>query len=126
MTATVEGPDFIALQVTDVPAAAAFFEGHLGLRRAPASPPGAVVFATAPIPFAVREPLAGTDLSGDSAPGLGVALWLRTDDAHRLHAQLVDAGVAVDEPVRDSPFGPTFTFTGPEGYRLTVHGAHEG
>lgn len=35
MTATVEGPDFIALQVTDVPAAAAFFERHLGLRRAP-------------------------------------------------------------------------------------------
>ncbi|MEU9575742.1 VOC family protein [Streptomyces chilikensis] len=122
MTATVEGPDFIALQVTDLPAAAAFFEEHLGLRRAPVSPPHAVVFATTPIPFAVREPLPGTDLSGDSTPGLGVALWLRTDDAARLHAQLVAAGVEVAGPVRDSPFGPTFTFAGPEGYRLTVHG----
>lgn len=122
MTATVEGPDFIALQVTDVPAAAAFFEEHLGLLRAPVSPPGAVVFATAPVPFAVREPLPGTDLSAGSAPGLGVALWLRTDDAHRLHAQLVAAEVDVAGPVQDSPFGPTFTFTGPEGYRLTVHG----
>ncbi|KAF2775361.1 VOC family protein [Streptomyces coelicoflavus] len=122
MTAAVEGPDFIALQVTDVPAAAAFFEELLGLRRAPASPPGAVVFATSPIPFAVREPLPGTDLTGDCVPGLGVALWLRTDDAPELHARLVAAGVEVAGPVRDSPFGPTFTFTGPEGYRLTVHG----
>ncbi|MEU9558231.1 VOC family protein [Streptomyces fumanus] len=122
MTATVEGPDFIALQVRDLPAAAAFFEEHLGLRRAPASPPHAVVFATTPIPFAVREPLPGTDLTGGSAPGLGVALWLRTDDAPGLHAQLLAAGVEVAGPVRDSPFGPVFSFTGPEGYRLTVHG----
>ncbi|MGW7384479.1 VOC family protein [Streptomyces sp. NPDC054794] len=122
MTTTVEGPDFIALQVTDVIAAAAFFEEHLGLHRAPVSPPNAVVFATTPIPFAVREPLPGTDLTGDSAPGLGVALWLRTGDATKLHAQLVAAGVEVAGPVQDSPFGPTFTFTGPEGYRLTVHG----
>ncbi|WP_444963459.1 VOC family protein [Nocardiopsis sp. M1B1] len=122
MTATVEGPDFVALQVTDVPAAAAFFEEHLGLRRAPVSPPHAVVFATAPIPFAVREPLPGTDLTGDRAPGLGVVLWLRTDDAVELHARLVEAGVEVAGPVQDSPFGPKFTFTGPEGYQLTVHG----
>ncbi|MFB7652518.1 MULTISPECIES: VOC family protein [unclassified Streptomyces] len=122
MTATVHGPDFIALQVKDVPAAAAFFEEHLGLDRAPASPPGAVVFATTPIPFAVREPLPGTDLADGSIPGLGVALWLRTDDADKLHAQLVAAGVDVAGPVQDSPFGRTFTFTGPEGYRLTVHG----
>ncbi|WP_328564519.1 VOC family protein [Streptomyces coelicoflavus] len=122
MTAAVEGPDFIALQVTDVPAAAAFFEKHLGLRPTPASPPGAVVFATRPIPFAVREPLPGTDLTGDSVPGLGVALWLRTDDADGLHARLVAAGVEVAGPVQESPFGPTFTFIGPEGYRLTVHG----
>ncbi|CAL9327401.1 VOC family protein [Streptomyces sp. enrichment culture] len=121
MTATVEGPDFIALQVTDLPTAAAFFEKHLGLRRAPVSPPHAVVFATTPIPFAVREPLPGTDLTGTSRPGLGVALWLRTDDATELHARLVAAGVEVVGPVQDSPFGPTFTFTGPEGYRLTVH-----
>lgn len=122
MPATVEGPDFIALQVKDVPAAAAFFEEHLGLRRAPVSPPGAVVFATSPVPFAVREPLPGTDLTGDAVPGLGVALWLRTTDAVRLHAQLTAAGVPVAGPVQDSPFGPTFTLTGPEGYRLTVHG----
>ncbi|MFF4353771.1 VOC family protein [Streptomyces sp. NPDC001530] len=122
MPATVEGPDFIALQVKDLPAAAAFFEEHLGLRRAPASPPGAVVFTTSPIPFAVREPLPGVDLDGAARPGLGVALWLRTTDASALREQLVEAGTEDVTPLQDSPFGPMFSFTGPEGYRLTVHG----
>ncbi|MFE4057674.1 VOC family protein [Streptomyces sp. NPDC059096] len=121
MSTTVEGPDFIALQVKDVPAAAAFFEERLGLRRAPASPPGAVVFTTSPIPFAVREPLPGTDLDG-GRPGLGVALWLRTTDASALREQLVQADTPDVGPLQDSPFGPMFSFTGPEGYRLTVHG----
>lgn len=122
MTATVEGPDFIALQVRDVPAAAAFFEERLGLRRAPAAPPHAVVFATSPIPFAVREPLPGVDLDSAAHPGLGVALWLRTTDAGMLREQLVAAGTEGVTPLQDSPFGPVFSFTGPEGYRLTVHG----
>ncbi|NAZ87193.1 VOC family protein, partial [Kineococcus indalonis] len=38
---TVTGPDFIALQVRDLARSAAFYEEHLGLRRAPAGPPGA-------------------------------------------------------------------------------------
>ncbi|GGO93465.1 VOC family protein [Wenjunlia tyrosinilytica] len=122
MTATVEGPDFIALQVRDVPAAAAFLEERLGLRRAPAAPPHAVVFATTPIPLAVREPLPGVDLDGVARPGLGVALWLRTTDAPALREQLVAAGTRDVTPLQDGPFGPTFSFTGPEGYRLTVHG----
>ncbi|EYT79740.1 glyoxalase [Streptomyces sp. Tu 6176] len=122
MTATVEGPDFIALQVKDVPAAAAFFEERLGLRRAPASPPGAVVFTTSPVPFAVREPLPGVDLDGAARPGLGVALWLRASDASAVREQLVRAGTEDVSPLQDSPFGSMFSFTGPEGYRLTVHG----
>ncbi|MFF4186630.1 VOC family protein [Streptomyces sp. NPDC001691] len=122
MPATVEGPDFIALQVKDVPAAAAFFEERLGLRRAPASPPGAVVFATSPIAFAVREPLPGVDLDGAARPGLGVALWLRTSDASALREQLLKSDTRDVGPLQDSPFGPMFSFSGPEGYRLTVHG----
>ena len=53
---TAIGPDFISLQVRDLGRAAAFYETRLGLHRAPASPPGAVVFTTSPVPFAVREP----------------------------------------------------------------------
>jgi catechol 2,3-dioxygenase-like lactoylglutathione lyase family enzyme len=43
---TVTGPDVIALQVRDLDSAAAFYEDRLGLRRAPVSPPHAIVFAT--------------------------------------------------------------------------------
>ncbi|MFB7595888.1 VOC family protein [Streptomyces sp. NPDC056160] len=122
MAATVEGPDSVALQMKDVPAAAAFFEERLGLRRAPASPPGAVVFSTSPIAFAVREPLPGVDLDDAARPGLGVALRLRTSDASALREQLVQAGTQDVSPLQDTPFGLTFSSTGPEGYRLTVHG----
>jgi predicted enzyme related to lactoylglutathione lyase len=122
MNVTVDGPDFIALQVRDVEAAGAFCEQHLGLRRAPASPPGAVVFSTEPIPFAVREPLPGVDLDDVARPGLGVALWFRTTDAQELHDQLAAAGVPIISPPQDSPFGRMFTFTGPEGYAITAHG----
>jgi predicted enzyme related to lactoylglutathione lyase len=118
----VTGPDFLALQVRDVPAAAAFYETHLGLRRAPVSPPGAVVFATTPVAFAVRAPLPGVDLDAITPhPGAGVALWLHADDAQALHDALAAAGVPVVAPPVDGPFGRTFTFTDPDGYAVTVH-----
>ncbi|KJK43764.1 glyoxalase [Lentzea aerocolonigenes] len=118
---TVTGPDFIALQVRDLDRAATFYEDRLGLRRAPVSPPGAVVFATAPVPFAVREPLPGLDLDAVDRPGVGVALWLHAEDAQALHDDLDAAGVPIVAPPFDSPFGRTFTFADPDGYAVTVH-----
>ena len=118
----VTGPDFLALQVRDLDRAAAFYQQHLGLRPVPASPPGAVVFATTPIPFAVRHPLPGVDLDAASPhPGLGVALWLHAEDAQALHDRLAAAGVPVPVAPFDGPFGRTFTFTDPDGYAVTVH-----
>ncbi|WP_431776183.1 VOC family protein [Streptomyces cucumeris] len=122
MPVAVDGPDFVALQVHDVEGAAAFCEQHLGLRRAAVSPPHAVVFDTEPIPFAVRALLPGVSLTDTARPGLGVALWFRTSDAHQLHEQLVAAGIKFLAPMTDSPFGPVFSFEGPEGYTLTAHG----
>ncbi|MFH8403403.1 VOC family protein [Streptomyces sp. NPDC018019] len=122
MSATLAGPSFIALQVRDLEAAAAFCERHLGLRRAAVSPPHAVVFDTRPVPFAVREPLPGVDLAETTRPGLGVVLWFPTSDAQQLHDQLTAAGVKILSPIEDSPFGPKFSFEGPEGYTLTAHG----
>ncbi|MEU4350803.1 VOC family protein [Streptomyces sp. NPDC023838] len=121
-TVSVAGPDFIALQVRDVDTAAAFFETQLGLRRAPASPPGAVVFTTEPIAFAVREPLPGVDLDSVQRPGLGVALWFKTSDADALHDRLQAAGTPIVREPEDGPFGRMFTFLGPEGYAITAHG----
>ncbi|WP_413767756.1 VOC family protein [Rhodococcus pyridinivorans] len=119
---TVTGPDFIALQVRDLERAASFYETRLGLRRAPASPPGAVVFATSPIPFAVREPLPGVNL--DQAvprPGIGVALWLHCDSAQDLHDDLAAAGATILRAPEPGPFGLTFAFVDPDGYAITVH-----
>jgi len=118
---TVTGPDFIALQVRDLDRAATFYEQRLGLRRIPQSPPGAVVFATTPVAFAVREPLPGVDLDSVDRPGLGVALWLRAADAQALHDALQSAGVPITTPPLDGPFGRTFTFTDPDGYAVTIH-----
>ena len=119
----VTGPDFIALQVSDLDGSARWYEEHLGLTRAPVSPPHAVVFATTPA-FAVRDPLPGVDLSAARPrPGFGVALWLGDDDAEGLLARLREAGVApVGEPVH-GPFGFTFTVLDPDGYAITLHQA---
>ncbi len=120
---TVTGPDFIALQVRDLEASARFYEERIGLRRAPAGPPGAVVFETAPIAFAVREPLPGVDLDATPRPGLGVALWMSCDAVDDLHRSLASDGVPILRAPEPGPFGLAFTFADPDGYAVTVHGA---
>lgn len=114
------GPSFIALQVKDIEASARFYTEELGLDRAGQSPPGAVVFATTPIPFAVREP--SVDLSLVGHLGWGVALWLKADDPGELHDKLAEAGVTIVTPPFDGPFGLTFAFEDPVGYIITIHG----
>ena len=114
------GPSFISLQVRDVNAAAAFYEERVELRRADFSPPHAVVFATEPIAFAVREPLPTTDLDGGQ-PGLGIGLWFRVDAAEALHDRLAAAGVTIVTAPFDGPFGRTFAFADQDGYMITAH-----
>jgi predicted enzyme related to lactoylglutathione lyase len=119
-TTSVTGPSFLALQVSDIDAAAAFYESQLGLTRAPQSPPGAVVFTTSPVPFAVRTPPSGVDLTSGQ-PGLGVALWMATSDAQGLHDRLAANGVQILTPPFPGPFGLTFVFRDLDGYAITIH-----
>ena len=116
---SLNGPDFIALQVTDLEAAKRFYMEVVGLRPAPHSPPDAVVFAAEPVSFAIRKPL--VDLSLTAYLGHGVALWFRTEDAPALLEHLRAQGVEIVQPLGDSPFGKTFTFRDPDGYMLTAH-----
>ncbi len=116
---TITGPDFIALQVRDLEKAAAFYEDVVGLRRAPFSPPHAVVFDTQPT-FAVREPSPGVDLEAGPL-GLGVALWVHDPEAVALHATLAAAGATIVQEPFDGPFGTTFVFQDLDGYAVTVH-----
>lgn len=115
------GPDFISLQVRDLERSAAFYERYLGLARNPAGPPHAVVFASRPIAFAVRDALPGVDLDAIEQLGAGVAVWLHAPDAQEIHDALAaDGATIVTEPF-DGPFGRTFTFADPDGYQITLH-----
>jgi predicted enzyme related to lactoylglutathione lyase len=116
---TTTGLDFLAIQVRDLERAADFYEHGLGLQRADAGPPHAVVFATEPIPFAVREPL--VDLDAVAAVGHGVAPWFHCDDADALCERLRAQGATIAAEPSDSPFGRTFAVIDPDGYRIVLH-----
>lgn len=117
----VTGPDFISLQVRDLPASQAFYEHYLGLVRSPAGPPHAVVFTTTPIAFALRDLAPGVVLDAAGQPGIGTAIWLHATDVQGIHDALVaDGHTIVTDPV-DGPFGRTFTLADPDGYRITLH-----
>ncbi len=114
------GPSFIAVQVSDLETSARFYTEELGLVRVAQRPLGAVVFATTPIPFALRVP--SVDLSEVEHLGWGVALWLKADDPSALHAKRAEDGVAIVTPPFEGPFGLTFAFEDPDGYIITIHG----
>lgn len=117
--ARLVGPDFIALQVSDLETSKRFYVDVLGLEALQASPPAAVLFDTEPIPFAVREPL--VDLEASSRLGWGVSLWMNCEDVDGLHGRIVDAGAAVTQPLSDGPFGRQFAFLDPDGYQIIAH-----
>jgi len=113
------GPDFIGIQTKDLDAARTFYRDIVGLVPSAKAPPGAVVFETQPIPFAVRTPIDGFDDTGKL--GVGIALWFGCDDADELHAHLLRHGVTIAFPPKDGPFGRYFAFIDPFGYTITAH-----
>jgi predicted enzyme related to lactoylglutathione lyase len=113
------GPDFIGIQTADLEAARAFYTDVVGLTVGTHSPPGAVVFDTKPIPFAVRTPL--VDLGETDELGRGIAIWFGCDDADALHDHLKDHGISIVFPPKDGPFGRYFAFIDPFGYTITPH-----
>src|SRR6202021_3108447 len=102
------GPDFISLQVRDLELSKRFYTENLNLVVAQRSPPGAVLFDTTPIPFAIRTPM--IDLSASERLGWGVSIWLACDDADSFHERLKNSGVNILSPLQDRTFGRFFTF----------------
>jgi predicted enzyme related to lactoylglutathione lyase len=115
----ITGPDFLGLQVRDVDASAKFYEEVVGLTRADIDVPNATVFATEPIPFAVRTPQ--VDLDATDRLGWGTAIWFRSEDADAAHARMVEHGATIAVEPFDGMFGRTFSFVDPDGYTITVH-----
>jgi catechol 2,3-dioxygenase-like lactoylglutathione lyase family enzyme len=115
----LNGPDFIALQVSDLEKSRVFWTEKIGLKPAPKSPPGAVVFATKPIPFAITTPK--VDLKASSHLGWGVALWMHAENADALCKTMKQKGVTILAEPSEGGFGRQFTFADPDGYAIVVH-----
>ena len=114
------GPDFISLQVRNLSASRAFYTEMLGLTEDPHfSAPAFVLFDSSTIPFALSE--AKVNLDEAPQPGWGVALWIDCDQVNELHAKMVAAGATIVTPPYDGPFGRTFVFADPDGYRITAN-----
>ena len=114
------GPDFINLQVRNLSASRTFYTEVLGLTEDTSfSAPSVVLFNSSTIPFAISE--ANVNLDEAPQPGWGVALWIDCDDVNELHAKMQAAGATIITPPYDGPFGRTFVFADPDGYRITAN-----
>ena len=77
------------------------------------------VFDSTTIPFALSE--ARVNLDEAPQPGWGVALWIDCDNVNELHAKMEAAGATIIQQPYDGPFGRTFVFADPDGYRITAN-----
>ena len=114
------GPDFISLQVRNLSASRTFYTEMLGLpidQRF--NTPDFVLFDSSTIPFALSE--AKVNLDEAPQPGWGMTLWIDCDNVDDLHAKLQDAGIAIIKSPFNGPFGRTFVFVDPDGYRITAN-----
>ena len=114
------GPDFISLQVRNFSASRTFYTEMLGFTVDERfDTPDFVLLDTNTIPFALSE--AKVNLDEAPRPGWGVALWIDCDHVNELHAKLVAQGATIVQQPFDGPFGRTFIFADPDGYRITVN-----
>jgi len=118
--ATLRGPDFISLQVRDFSASRTFYTGVLGFGVDERfDTPDFALFESSTIPFAISQ--AKVNLDETPQPGMGVALWIDCDHVDEMHAKVAAAGATILTPPFDGPFGRTFVFADPDGYRITVN-----
>ncbi len=114
------GPDFISLQVRDLSASRAFYTEMLSLPVDPRfDTPDFVLFDSSTIPFAISQAIVNLDEAPQ--PGWGVTLWIDCDNVNDLHARLDTAGATIIKQPFDGPFGRTFIFADPDGYRITAN-----
>jgi predicted enzyme related to lactoylglutathione lyase len=114
------GPDFISFQVSNFSASRTFYTELLGLTVDERfDTPDFVLFDTNSIPFALTA--ARVNLNEAPQPGWGATLWIDCDHVNELYAKLQMAGITIITPPFDGPFGRTFVFADPDGYRITAN-----
>jgi predicted enzyme related to lactoylglutathione lyase len=114
------GPDFISLQVRNLSASREFYTETLGLPIDPRfNTADFMLFDSSTIPFALSQAI--VNLDEVPQPGLGVTLWIDCDQVDELSAKLEAAGTTIIKPPFDGPFGRTFIFADPDGYRITAN-----
>ncbi len=114
------GPDFISLQVRNLSASRTFYTEMLGLPVDPRfDAPDFVLFDTNTIPFALSQAIVNLDEAPQ--PGWGVTLWIDCDNVNELHSKMEVAGATIVKQPFDGPFGRTFIFVDPDGYRITAN-----
>ena len=114
------GPDFINLQVRNLSASRTFYTEILGLTvDARFDTPDFVLFDSSTIPFAISA--ARVNLDEAPQPGWGISLWIDCDHVNELHTNMEAAGTTIIQQPFDGPFGRTFIFADPDGYRITVN-----
>jgi predicted enzyme related to lactoylglutathione lyase len=114
------GPDFISLQVRNLSSSREFYTKILGLSvDSRFDTPDFVLFDSSTIPFALSQAI--VNLDDVPQPGLGVTLWIDCDQVDELSAKLVAVGTTIIKPPFDGPFGRTFIFADPDGYRITAN-----
>jgi catechol 2,3-dioxygenase-like lactoylglutathione lyase family enzyme len=116
MPAELTGPDFVAFTVRDLEQSRSFWTETIGLRPAAKSPPGAHVFETRPIPFAIRL-LRPSEPTGAG----GVAVWFAYEGNLDAYAALLSGRNVQVSPIQPGPFGRFFVFVDPEDRSVTVH-----
>jgi predicted enzyme related to lactoylglutathione lyase len=120
LMAKLLGPDFLNLQVRDLSSSRTFYIEMLGLTEDTSfTAPGVVLFDSTTIPFALSE--ARVNLDEAPHPGWGASLWIDCDYVNELHASMQERGVTILQPPHDGPFGRTFVFADPDGYRITAN-----
>lgn len=114
------GPDFLNLQVRDLAISRTFYLELLGLTEDTSfTAPGVVLFESSTIPFAISQ--ATVNLDETAQPGLGIALWIDCDNVDELWSRLHAEGATIIKPPFGGPFGRTFVFADPDGYRITAN-----
>lgn len=114
------GPDFISIQVRNLPASRTFYTEMLGFTvDSRFDTPDFVLFDTSSIPLGLSA--AKVNLDEAPQPGWGMALWIDCNHVNALHAALEAAGTTIITPPYDGPFGRTFVFADPDGYRITAN-----